>query len=69
MAQEGLPEEVMFELSLSDKRDQSCADLGEGGVPQAERTAMQRIQSRTAGKEASSSIREEAKHLVMSEQG
>lgn len=41
-AKEGLSKEVMFELSLTDKRDQSCANLGDSGVPQAGETAMQR---------------------------
>lgn len=36
--QEALANEVMFELSLLDK-GQSCADVGEGGAPQAEETA------------------------------
>lgn len=37
-AKEALANEVMFELSLLDK-GQSCADVGEGGAPQAEETA------------------------------
>lgn len=42
-AKEGLTKEVLFELSLSDKRGQSCADLGEDGVSQAEVTAIQSL--------------------------
>lgn len=37
-AKEALANEVMFELSLPDN-GQSCADVGEGGAPQAEETA------------------------------
>lgn len=37
-AKEALANEVMLELSLLDK-GQSCADVGEGGPPQAGETA------------------------------
>lgn len=56
----------MFELSLSDKRGQSCTHLGNGDISQAEGTA---VQSSQIGKEVSSRIKEEAKWLAISEEG
>lgn len=44
-AKEALANEVVFELSLPDK-GQSCADVGEGGAPQAEETARLTLYSR-----------------------
>lgn len=56
----------MFELSLSDKRSQSCKHLGNGDVSRAEGTA---VRSSQIGKEVSSRIEEEAKWLAISEEG
>ena len=45
-AKGALANEVMLELSLLDK-GQSCAEVGEGGAPQAEETARLTLEGRT----------------------